>query len=62
MNEIIVKLRISKRMTQLELSKVLGISPSMLGMIEQGRRKPNDNTKIKICKFFNVSLDYLMNI
>ena len=58
--EIIKKLRISRNISQPELAEMLGISPSMMGMIEQGRRKPSDDAKLKICEFFNVSMDYLM--
>lgn len=58
--EIIKKLRISRNISQPELAEMLGISPSMMGMIEQGRRKPSDDAKLKICEIFNVSMDYLM--
>lgn len=58
----IKQLRLSKNMSQFELAENLGISYSMVGMIEQGRRKPSDEVKIKLCKIFNVSMDYLMNL
>lgn len=38
------KLREEKRMTQAELSKALEISPSAIGMYEQGRRVPDVST------------------
>lgn len=58
--ETIRKLRVSKDISQPELAEMLEISPSMMGMIEQGRRKPSDEVKLKLCEMFNVSMDYLM--
>lgn len=40
-----------------EAAKELDISPSTLGMYEQGRRVPRDNVKIRIAKFYNVSIE-----
>lgn len=59
MNEIIKKVRLEHNMTQKELAKILGISESHIGMIEQGRRTLPDKSKIKFCDYFNISLDYL---
>lgn len=55
------KLRETKQMTQAELGKALGISPSAIGMYEQGRRMPDVPTLKKISAYFKVSLDYLLN-
>ena len=60
--DIIKEIRESKNLTQPDLAKILGISDSMMGMIEQNRRKPSDNVKLKICKTFNISMDYLMGL
>lgn len=54
------RLREEKRMTQAELSKALEISPSAIGMYEQGRRVPDVSTLKKISAYFNVSIDYLL--
>lgn len=54
-------LRQSKGLTQSELAQKLGISPSAVGMYEQNRREPDSNTILKICSFFGVSADYLLN-
>lgn len=59
---IIRELRNKKNISQAELAKILDISPSMIAMIEQNNRKPNDDVKKKICNFFNVSMDYLMGV
>lgn len=58
--ELIKKLRISRNISQPELADILEISASMMGMIEQGRRKPSDEVKLKLCEFFDISMDYLM--
>jgi transcriptional regulator with XRE-family HTH domain len=42
-----------------EVAKELGISYSALGMYEQGERIPRDEIKIKICDYYNVSIEDL---
>ena len=54
------KLREEKGLTQSELGKELGISPSTIGMYEQGRRVPDVQILKKMSAFFNVSIDYLL--
>ena len=53
------KLRTDNQITQSELAKALGVSPSTVGMYETGEREPNFETEEKIADYFNVSLDYL---
>lgn len=53
-------LRTRNKMTQAQLAKVLNISPSTLGMYEQGRRTPSIDTLIKLSDCLHVSLDYLI--
>ena len=55
------ELREKKGITQAELSKILKISPSSIGMYEQGRREPDSTTLKKIATFFDVSIDYLLD-
>ena len=54
------KLRKNRGMTKAELGKALDISPSAIGMYEQGRRIPDISTLKKISSFFSVSVDYLI--
>lgn len=54
------ELRESKEMTQAELSKALKISPSTVGMWEQGRRQPDCEMLKRIADYFNVTADYLL--
>ena len=53
-------LRMEKGYTQRTLAEKLGISPSAVGMYEQGRREPDNKTIIKLCRIFDVSGDYLI--
>ena len=54
------KLRNQKELTQAELSTVLNVSPSTIGMWEQGRREPDYDYLKAIADYFNVSIDYLL--
>ena len=58
--KLLKKLREEKGLTQSELGKELGISPSTIGMYEQGRRVPDVPILKKMSAFFNVSIDYLL--
>ena len=52
-------LRISKDLTQEQLSKNLGLSPSSIGNYEQGTRFPKYETLEKIADYFNISISDL---
>lgn len=56
----IKQVRENKKMTQEELSVILGVSRSALGLWEQGRREPPQESLIKIANYFKVSVDYLL--
>lgn len=53
-------LRNQNNMTQKELARELGISPSTVGMYEKGNRTPAPDMLKKIAKLFDVSIDYLL--
>lgn len=53
------KLRQDKGLSQKEVAKKLGMSPSMLAMMEGGHRRGSDETKIKLAKFYEKSVDSL---
>ena len=55
------RLRKEMKLTQAALAGKLGISPSTIGMYEQGRREPDSKMLIKIANLFGVSVDYLIN-
>lgn len=52
-------LRNSRNLTQSELAKIIGVSPSAVGMYESGERQPNFEIEEKIADYFNVTLDTL---
>ena len=53
-------LRRKKGWSQAELAERLHISPSAVGMYEQGRREPSIDTLIALSKEFDVTIDYLV--
>lgn len=55
------ELRESRNMTQAELGRILKIAPSTIGMYEQGRREPDNETLKRLSTLFNVSTDYLLD-
>lgn len=54
------ELRNKKGMTQADLSALLSVSPSTVGMWEQGRREPDYEYLTRIADIFEVSADYLL--
>ena len=49
-------------LTQSDLARKLGVSPSTIGMYEQGRRKPSYNTLAEICSILEISIfDFFPN-
>lgn len=56
----IFRLRTQNNMSQAQLAKELHISPSALGMYEQGRRVPSLDILLQLSNYFHVSLDFLV--
>ncbi len=56
----IAALRRSAGWSQAELGQRLGVSPSAIGMYEQGRREPAGALLIAMADAFSVSTDYLL--
>ena len=46
--------------SQGELARQLGVSPSAVGMYEQGRREPSAQLLVDLSRLFGVSVDYLL--
>ena len=57
----IASLRHSYGLSQADLARRLHISPSAVGMYEQGRREPSVDILIALAKEFGVTLDYLLS-
>lgn len=58
--ERIKDLRKRKHWTQDELAHLLEVAPSSVGSYERGSRQPTIENLIRMSKYFNVSLDYLL--
>ena len=56
----IAALRRAAGWSQAELAQRLKISPSAVGMYEQGRREPAVDMLVALSKLFGVSIDYLV--
>lgn len=56
----IALLRRQQSMSQAELAAALRISPSAVGMYEQGRREPSAQMLVAMAEFFGVTTDYLL--
>ena len=56
----IAALRRQAGMSQAELARQLGVSPSAVGMYEQGRREPSSDVLVQLGKIFGVSVDYIL--
>ncbi len=60
LGERIALLRRGMGWSQAELARQLHISPSAVGMYEQGRREPSLEGLVGLSKAFGVSADYLL--
>ena len=56
----IAALRRSAGLSQAELASRLRVSPSAVGMYEQGRREPAADILVAMADIFHVSTDYLL--
>lgn len=56
----IAALRRDAGWSQAELARRLQVSPSAVGMYEQGRREPSAATLVELSRIFGVTTDYLL--
>ena len=56
------QLRRDKKVSQKDLSAVIGVQESAISRYETDRDSPSDNIKVKIARYFNISLDYLLGV
>lgn len=56
------ELRLEKKLGQIELAKLLGVSKGVISLWENGLREPSMSSLILIAKFFNISIDELVGI
>ena len=62
LGERLAYLRRREGISQKELGKKLNISHYTISSYEKGRSEPNDEIKVRIAQYFNVSLDYLVGL
>ena len=60
--ERLKQLRKEHKLSQEELASILGMQTSSISAYELDRIDPSDKIKIKIARYFNISLDYLLGI
>ena len=56
------ELRINKGVTQKQIAEYLGIAPNSLQQFEYDKVNPSYENLIKLCRYFNVSADYLLGL
>ncbi len=56
------KLRISKGLTQLQLSEILEISPEYVSRLENGNRHPSWEIQLKLEQFFGIPARDLLEL
>jgi len=54
------ELREEKKLNQIQLAKILGVSNTTVCGWETDYREMDYATLIKVCDYFNVSIDYLL--
>ena len=60
--DILKELRLDRGLTQVDLSNATGTSQGAISAWELGDRTPYMEALIKLAKYFNVSIDYLVGI
>ena len=56
------ELRIAKGISQKEIADYLGVSVAAYSLYERGNREPNIATLKKIADYYNISIDYLLDL
>lgn len=62
MNERLKLLRKEKGVSQKDVAKEIGVTLSAYSNYEQGIREPSNQILINLCKYYNVSADYLLGL
>ncbi len=55
------ELRLEKNLSQKKLGQVFGVCNQTVSFWESGAREPNLDDLLKIARFFEVEVDYLLN-
>lgn len=62
LGERLTALRRRDHVSQKELGQAINVSHYTISSYEKGRSEPNDEIKVRIARYFNVSLDYLVGL
>ena len=62
MNKKLKLLRKDKGVSQKEVAEAIGVTISAYSNYEQGLREPSNQILVNICRYFNVSADYLLGL
>ncbi len=62
LNQQIRNLRVSRKMSQVELAKCLGVTKQSVSNWENDNIQPSIEMLIKLSKIFSVSTDYLLGL
>ena len=58
----IKELRLEKKLNQTDLARICSVEQSCVSKWERGITLPSIDTIIVLCKYFNVSSDYLIGL
>ena len=58
--ERLAEIRKDRGMKQRELAEMLNVSETTISGYERTKNSPDDETKVRIARIFNISLDYLL--
>lgn len=59
---LLIELRKEAQLSQKDLAEKIGISQSAIAKLELERNEATASTLLKLSKFFNVSIDYLLGV
>ena len=62
MKERLKLLRKQKGVSQKVVAEAIGVTLSAYSNYEQGLREPNNQILISLCKYYDVSADYLLGL
>jgi len=62
MNKKLRELRKFKGVKQKDVAEAIGVSSSTYANYEQGLREPSNQILVALCKYYQVSADYLLGL
>lgn len=62
LHEHLRDIRLKNHLSQIQMSNILSVGYSTYKRYENGERKPDIDTIIKLCNYFKLSSDSILNI